>query len=263
MKKYYLHHLLHARRYNALLKIIRTYGEDPPANDDPPPNNDDRKFTQDEVNSLIAGEKNKLKSKITELQTQLNQAKEGGLSVEDRKKLEDQLEATRKTFLTKEQQIKEQVKNEKAELTKKITDLEQKAKGWEERYANAVIGTELLKAATSIKETPPPNPDLIVDLLRSKTTLEPVVGSDGSPTGEYAPKVAFATTDEKGESILLALSPEDAVKRMASDTARYGALFGTNQRGGFNSNRHGKAVVTDAESYAALRKTGAHKSIGA
>lgn len=263
MKSHYLTQLMNARLYHNLLKR-HTYGEgegegDDASKGDPPP----RTFTQDEVNTLMATEKNKLKGKITELQTQIQQTRDGGLSAEDRKKLEEQLEATRKTFLTKEQQVKEAAKAKESELTNKLTTLEKELEGWKGRYSNEVIGSTLLKAATGVKDTPPPNPDLIVDLLRSKTTLEPVLGSDGSPTGEFAPKVAFQTTDEKGESITLTLSPEDAVKRMAADTARFGALFGTSQRGGFNSVKHGKAVVTDADSYAQLRKTGGHLSIGA
>lgn len=260
MKYNYLKQLLNAR---TLHQKVRTYGDgdgegEGGAGGDSPV----KTFTQEEVNSLISGEKNKLKTKLTELQNQLQQFKQGGLSPDDRKKLEDQLEATRKTFLTKEQQVKEQAKAKERELTDRLTALEAEAKRWRDSYSNEVIGSSLLKAATSVKDTPPPNPDLIVDLLRSKTTLEELVGSDGSPTGEFAPKVAYQTVNEKGESLTLSLDPVEAVKRMAADTARYGALFGSNQRGGFNSSQHSRQVVTDAASYAELRKTGAHRQIG-
>lgn len=219
-------------------------------------------FTQEQVNTIIANENRKTQSKINLLQEQLTKYQQGGLSAEERKELEGQIEATRQSFLTKEQKAKEEKQRIEKESSEKIKSLEAETKKWKGLYTDTVIDNELRKAASN-SEVKAQNPTIIVDLLKSKTTLEPVIGEDGRPTEALEPKVLFSALNEKGELTQLSISPAEAVKRMASDTANYGSLFGTFQKGGPQLGGPTRAPVIDSqESYMESRKSGSHLNIG-
>lgn len=221
-------------------------------------------FTQEDLNRFLAEDRRKnekrFKKQIEDLQSQMINMKENQ-SVEAQQEFETQLESMRQQFLTKEQKLQEKLKQEESARKAEINSLQEDRDIWKGMYAETRITTELQSAATGGK-IKPVNPNVVVDLLIPKTTLEPVIGDDGSPTGELAPKVSMMS-EQDGKPVQLSLSPAEAIERMAADTAKYGSLFASNQSGGLTTGSVSRRSVSSQEDYEAMRASGQHRTIGA
>jgi len=224
----------------------------------------DGQFTQEDVNRMLAEDRRKNETKwqkqITGLTDQMTTLKETK-TTEAQSQFEEQLEGMRKQFLTKEQRLKEDSDKQAKERTTTITNLEKDRDVWKGKYSNTLIDNELQAAATSGKHKPV-NPNVVVDLLRHKTKLEPLLDDNGSPTGELAPKVEMQSIHD-GKPTTLSLTPAEAIERMATDTANYGSLFSTTETGGFNTGNTNNKVITSQEDYETFRESGQHRNIGA
>jgi len=217
---------------------------------------------QEKVNSLLADDKRKHqeahRSTLEELQA--IQAK-ANLSKEERDELERRISETQSLLRTKE----ETSAQEREKLVKKHNaereSLSLERDSWKKRYTESTIKNTILSAAAG--STPKViNPEQILIILQPKTRLVEELGEDGKPTGEFIPKVSFVDKDKNKKTIVLDLSPEDAVKRM-SEMEEHFNLFSADGQQGFGRFRAGKGkeipvreIAKDPAAYREARKKG-------
>ena len=215
--------------YLSLPFIAAFDGDDPPA-DDPPADDPPagKSFTQDEVNKFLADDRRKHQTKLKQVETRLQETlKNKGLSEEERANLEESLEDMRKQIRTKDEQATHEKKKLETKYTKELEEQKEAAKTWESRYRNSMIERSLQDAAVSGDAF---SASQIVALLKPTSKL---IEDEG---GKFKPVVDIDTTNDAGESVVLQLSPAEAVEHMKNDLARFGNLFKSNVVPGIGSN---------------------------
>ena len=221
---------------------------------------------QDEVNKILAKERRKSEAKISAIQDELKKYKEGGLSATERQELEEKLDKARRGLMSAEERAKEDARKRARETEEAIANAKKDAEGWKSRFTHNKVQTDLMRAASS-PDVKAHNPDLLVGILKNNTSVEEELDESGRPNGNFVTKVSFETVNEEGKTVVLSLAPAEAVKRMKDDTAKYGSLFASTQKGGFNGadhgGRRGSINLETQEDYMKARKEGKHKTIGA
>jgi len=195
-------------------------------------------FTQEEVNSLLAKERREHKKRAQQLVDDLNTLKhKATLTAEERDALQNKINELEQTFLSKEELLKRETEKKTKELNDKLEDLSKKAETWKNRYVDTMVENDLTEAAVKHNAF---STNQIVTLLRGKTEVVPILDDDNNETGAFKTVVTLETKDSKGETKVLKLSPNDAVKLM-SETDEYFNLFKESGVGGLGDrNRKGK-----------------------
>lgn len=225
------------------------------AYDDPPPV---KTFTQEQLNTILAEEKRKDKEKNEKFLNELKALKESGLTPEAKQQLEERIKNLEGDVFTKEQLGQQALEKAKADAENLKKGLESDRDNWKGMYTEQTINNSLISAALTHKAI---NHDQIVPLLRGNTRLVEALDGSGKPTGKLVPEVLFKDTDPKsGAAVELKLTPDQAVKRMRENTAKYGNLFEGTKLGGAggagDEGATGKKFVSGSQAdYEANRKS--------
>jgi hypothetical protein len=215
-----------------------------------------RKFTQDEVNNLLKKDKDAAKTERDNLKAQLERLKEQGLTTENLTALQERIDQLANDGKTKEEQAKDALANKDKEWAKKFDISTAEAKKWRGDYEKYRAESEILAAASKYKAD---NPSQIHRLLRGDIKYVEKLDGNGKGTGEWLPKVSMEVTKD-GETKVLELSPDDAVKQMTEmdehhnlfNSGASAGLGGSNNGGSKGSG--GTAVPRTMNAYMAARK---------
>jgi hypothetical protein len=194
-------------------------------------------ISQKKLNSLLAEEKRKYQKQIEGQVTQLEELKKAqGLTQQQRDDLQKRIEDLNNSLLSKEElarKERERLGKEHQTALKGVTD---ERDTWKSRFAVSTINRSIQDEAVRAKAF---NPEQIVDLLATKSTLEEVTDAEGKPTGDFITKIRFSDVDKEGRPITLNLTVPEAVKRMKELPDRFGNLFESGLIGGLGGNRQG------------------------
>jgi hypothetical protein len=212
---------------------------------------DVKKFSQDQVNKMMADNKRGLQKRVEELQTQL----EKGTSPEEIEKLTGQISTLRDDLSTTEKKKS----NEIAKLTKQHQEELSAIRGQSDNnfglYSTYRMDHELTQAAI-VEEAI--NPAQILGQLRGSASLDEIFNSKGESTGEYQVKVKVTKTDEAGKPETLSLTPVEAVKALKEDTTHQNLFKGSgfSGMGGSNNGQCGDdgGPPPDPKAFRELRK---------
>lgn len=215
----------------------------PPATPPPP-----TAFTQDDVNRIVAKEKDDSKKKLEQVMSELEKVRQ---SMGDAESLKTQLSTLKNQYLSREDQLKLEADQKVNELANKFENAVGEVKTWQTRFMSNLVQTELVRAAT---EGDAYSVDQIVSMLGSRAEAAEVLDKDGKPTGKFATQIKWDSLDAQNQPITLQLSPIEAIKRMKDDTARWGNLFKANLKGGLGNMNvggggGGKVDLTDPAAY--------------
>jgi chromosome condensin MukBEF ATPase and DNA-binding subunit MukB len=191
----------------------------------PPPKEPPTKtFTQDDVNKFVAEERRKLQAKNAPLIQELEQLRSSTrLSEEEKQALTARIDSLKSESLSKEQQLTREVETYKKKVAETETTLTKKAEEWQGRYAELLVTNEIAKAASTNDVY---KDEQVLDLLKPRAKVAPVIGDDGKPTERFQVVIRFDDVDAKtGNPVVLELSPIDTVKRMKELPERFGNLF--------------------------------------
>lgn len=220
----------------------------------------ERKFTQAEINKILAEDKRKHQDQLKKAMAELENLKtKATMTSDERKELETRLESLSNELLTKE----ELSKKEKEKLAKKhqqdVEALSAERDTWKNRYTNSTIERSITDAAISNNAF---SPEQIIAVLLPNTHLTEVLDEEGKPTGNLTPKVKFNDEDKDGKPVTLELAVGEAVKRM-TEIDRFQNLFKASGAGGLGGTNtsSGKrldivAVARDAKTYRKARQEG-------
>jgi hypothetical protein len=200
--------------------------------------NEDKKFTQADLNKILAEDKRKHQEKFNELVTSHQELLQNqNLTTEERDSLATRLEDLQASHRTKEQQTEH---DRKLAETKSSTELEterKRADHWESMFKTNEVQRALQDAAVGADAF---NPGHIVALLAPDTQLKDV-------DGRLIPMVDFQDIDEKdGSEVRTLRTPADAVKRMQELPKVHGNLFRSNVVSGVGS---GQATPGDGDNF--------------
>lgn len=182
---------------------------------------------QDELNTMMAANRKKLTQQNSELVTQLEELKRNQhLTQEQRDELQTRITQLEEQYMTKEELAKREASKAQKAFEDRLNSANAEKEQWYQRYSESTIDRALQDAAIDGEAI---RPSQIVDLLRQKTQLSEVTVNGSS---RYEPTVKFNDVNEDGESVVLDLSPADAIKRMKELRDEYGNLFKGTATGG-------------------------------
>jgi len=184
----------------------------------------DSRFTQDDVNRMLADDRRKHQAQVQRVEKLLEEASASkNLTMQEREQFAQQLEDLRKESRTKEQQLAHEKKQLEEQLTGKITTAERAAKDWEQRFRDGTVERALMDAAVGGDAY---NVSVLMNQLRPMTRLTEITDEKAKGTGKFKVVVDFPDTDPNtGEPTVTLHTPESAVKRMRELPAIYGGLF--------------------------------------
>jgi hypothetical protein len=201
-----------------------------------PPVTPPKTFTQDQVNQIVADERRKLQAKNAPIITELEQLRSSTrLSEEEKQALTTRIDALQSESLTKEQQLTREVETYKKKVSDTEQSLTKERDAWQGRYADLLISNQILTAANKGEAY---KDEQILDQLKPRTKVAPVVGEDGKATDQFHVVVKFDDVDAKtGAPVTLELSPTDVIKRMKELPDRFGNLFKSGVQAGVGRNK--------------------------
>jgi hypothetical protein len=197
---------------------------------------DKPKFTQKQLNKILADDRRKHEDRVNQAVKQLEEAKKAkGMSEQDRSRLQEQIEEMKNSLLTKEEQAKKEREKQKKEYEKSLEGVSVEKEFWRGSYAEEVTRNQILGAAIEFDAV---RAEQLEELLIPKTRLVEVMDEAGSPLTprKFTPKIKFKTKNEKDEEIELDLTIKEAVKRMKDEPERFGNLFKSGVVGGLGGN---------------------------
>ena len=204
----------------------------------------EKKFNQDDVNTMLAKEKRKTQDAQKRLAQELEKAKQDvALSDEDRTELSKQVEELERKYMTIEERSIQAADKTKGQHDSAIKDLVTERDAWQQRFTSATIDVAITQAASANKAI---QTEQIAALLRPFTKLTEKLDEDNKPNGTFESRVAFNDTDKNGKPIVLDLSVPEAVKRM-SELSNYGNLFVNGKSGGLGGVGNSGKRTNDAE----------------
>lgn len=236
----------------------------PPPTPTTPPPTEDKKFTQEDLNRLLAEERRKAQTQTQKALEELEALKnKTTLTNEEKAELERRVEDLSNSLLTKEELAKKEKEKLEKQSKQQIEALTTELGTWKNRYNDSTIRRAITDAAV---ETSAFSPAQIVAILGPQTRLAEELGDDGKPNGELIPKVKFTDVGKDGKPVTLDLTVLEAVKRMA-EKDDYKNLFrvdGTGGVGGTSGRRQtpsgkidpAELARTDPARYRKLRKEG-------
>lgn len=186
----------------------------------------EKTFTQEEVNKFLANDRRGHQEKYTKLEESYKAVlQDKTLTVENRDRLEGELESLRSAFRTKEQQADHDRKLSETKYQEQLKLATASSEKYEMLYTDNVIEASLRDAADKNAAW---DANQLVTLLRPSTSLQPVLNEAGESTGTFSPMVKFQDTDAEGKPIETLRTPTDAVKRMKEMPLQHGNLFRAN-----------------------------------
>lgn len=231
---------------------------------------EEKTFTQAQVDSMNAETRRKTEEKYAEQVKTLQRekaealqkiAQSNGVSPEEKKRLEDEIEALKGQFQT----VQERQKADKEKLLedhkKTVSTLEAEKKAWQDRFTEQRIDAELSNVA-SLKELQVKSPAILRQILKPQTVLRPKTNDAGEQTGEFEAVVTVQVMKD-GKLVPFTGDPLSAVQKMREDAIQYGPLFDSSQKGGTGANREASktSAVIDVSDPAAYRKARAEGRI--
>ena len=171
-------------------------------------------FTQDELNKILAEDKRKHQAALAKVEAKLQETlKSATLSEQDRKTLEENLQAVQGQLRTKEQQAALERKQLEEQYQARVVDIEKKAIFFETLYRDSTIERALQDAAVKNDAF---SPSQIITQVRPWTKMIEIMDEKtGKGTGKYKPVVDMPDVDATtGEQVVMTRTPEEAVKRM-------------------------------------------------
>jgi hypothetical protein len=183
------------------------------------------KFTQDDLNRLLAEDRRKHQAQITKIQQTLEETLTSkNLTTQEREQLAQRLEDMQKETRTREQQQAHERKQLEEQFNTKVEEEKKGRVLWENRYRESMVERALQDAAVTGESW---QPEQVVTMLRGMTRIsEELDEKTKKGTGKFKVVVDFPDTDPNtGEPSVTLHTPESAVKRMKELPARYGNLF--------------------------------------
>lgn len=195
----------------------------------------EKKFSQADLNRIMAEDKRKLKAQNAELEGKYQSLLETqGLTADDRDGLKAKIAELQAAGRTTEQQVEYERKQAEAAHDQALKTAVDRGDRWEGMYKTEKKSKALIDAASVAEAF---NPAHIVALLAPNTELKEI-------EGELVPMVDFPDIDEKtGKPVRTLCTPADAVKRMQQLPQIHGCLFKSNVVAGVGS---GQANVSNA-----------------
>lgn len=220
----------------------------------------DKKFTQADVDRFMAEERRKLQAKHQTLAQELEQIRsKASLTEEEKTALTARIEELQNQSLTKEQQLTRDLEKAQNESKTIRESLLGEKEAWQNRYASLLVEQHISKAATDHKAY---RNEQVLDLLKPRAKVTPVLGEDGKPTDRFQVVIKFDDVDAKTKQpVTLELSPADTVKRMTELPELFGNLFQSGVQPGVGKTRSGGTAGEpdirnmSAEEYREYRKT--------
>lgn len=215
---------------------------------------------QKALNTILSKEKKKHQDAVNKAIAEAQAAsKKAQMTAKERQDLEQRLEQLQDQLMTKEQLARKQAERQKQTYEEQVSTLKAEKDSWQQRYTESTIQRSLTDAAAQNNAF---SPRQIVAILGRDTRLVEVLDSQGKPTGQLEPRVRFTDVDKDGESVVLELSPKEAVKRMR-EIPDYLNLFKGEGTGGagLRSQPGGRKpavreLAKDAAAYREARKRG-------
>jgi len=193
----------------------------------------ERTFTQEEVNRIMAQNRRNLQTKVTELESQLNEAKSGTLTAEEKVKLQTRVKELSDSLKTKEELAKAEQEQLRKESEEKISDLQNQLNTLQDRYTGETITRMISDAAVANDAFAP---DQLVAILRPNTSLVEELDKEGNPTGNLVAKTKLLGKDKDDKDTELDLTIAEAVEMMKKIPERYGNLFRATAKSGLGLN---------------------------
>jgi hypothetical protein len=195
---------------------------------DPPPPADDKKFSQDDVNKMLADHKRALQKDRDTLASQLEELKKSkNLSDEERTVLATKIEELQNANLTTEEKAKKEREKIENEYKGKLDSVTTESKLWQQRFLGSTINQALTSAAVTHGAF---NPSQIIAVLGGNARVVQKE-EDGKPIEDFEVKVKYAHIKD-GKTVLLDLTVDEALKYMKDTPELYGNLFKANLNGG-------------------------------
>jgi hypothetical protein len=225
--------------------------DDPPAGGEPQSGGSEKKFSQEDVNAMLADNKRKLQTANKELTDKLEALQvehKGNKSLVDQ--LQEQIDGINnktKSEVTLAKEETEKVKKKHAEEVKALTEDRDK---YSKMFNQHLIGTQITQAAIEGEAF---SPMQINSLLSSKAKVS------AKEDGTFAVEIEY-TEMKDGSPQTLILSPSDTIKRMKETPDLYGNLFKSGVKSGTGGGNVGggnlslKEIASDPVKYRAYRE---------
>lgn len=208
-----------------------------------------RRYTQEEVNRMIANDKKRIREENSRLLKQLEQINQSGLTPEARQELEETIERLQNEGKTKEQLANETLSKKEKQWKEQLDKTSEAATGWKSKYSTYRSKTEVLSCASNaslLGEHTAYNPEQIYTILKDMIHYVEEKNADGEPTGELIPRVKFPDVDKDNKPTVLDLTIPEAVKRM-SDMEIHSNLFKSGATSGLGGGNRGRGRTSDGE----------------
>jgi hypothetical protein len=192
----------------------------------------DARFTQDDVNRMLADDRRKHQAKLDQVQRTLTETLEGkNLSVRERESLAAQVETLAAEKRTREEQLVHEKTQMEKQYGKQLADSNKALADAQALYHSEKTERALTDAASGNDAF---RPEQVVTVLRPYTRLEPIKDEKGKIVGQKV-LIDFPDTDEDGQPTKVVHTPESAVRRMRELPKKYGNLFNSGVVSGIGS----------------------------
>ncbi len=199
--------------------------------------NTGKRYTQDEVNTLLKRDKDAAKKERDELRAQLEKLNAEGITQENRDALQARIDELANAGKTLEERTKESLANKDKEWAKKYDVSQGEIKKWRTEYETYRAETEVLKAGVEYKAT---NPSQIYRMIKSDIFYVETLDENNKGTGKYVPKMKVEVK-EGNETKTLELSIPEGIKKM-SEMEDFSNLFGSGASSGLGGSNNGSGT---------------------
>ncbi len=219
-----------------MFRKARTFFNDPPAvppvspPPPPPPPPAPKMFTQEEVNRIMAEQKQTLKATNEQLVTQLEELRTNvNLTQTQRDELDARIVALQQQHLTDAQKKEQEAAAAKKKYETEISTKDAEAKKWHGSYQKLVAVNAIKDAAATHKAA---NSKQLEMMLLNQVKVVEATDAEGKTTGEYIAKLTVTVIDPKTKQpTQIDLPVVEAVEVMKKD-ADYANLFVGDGKGG-------------------------------
>ena len=227
---------------SSLYNIDFTYYNDPPISPPPPPpppTPDDKKFSQGDLDRLMAEHRKKLQSENKDLVDQLTKLRENvNLTAQEKEALETRINSLSQQHLTDTQKLQAELDTTKKKLSSENEGLKVAGQKWQGLFNNLLVTNAILQGASEHKAV---NAAQLAAMLSPSAKVVEVLDEKGQPTGEYAAKLPIKTVDPKTKAeVVIDLPIVEAIGKMREDENNAN-LFIIDGSPGFGGNGNVKA----------------------
>ena len=189
----------------------------------PPASPAERRFTQEDVNRLLADDRRKHQTKIDTIQRTLAETLDSkNLTARERETLSEQLEQLEAEKRTVTEQAAHERKQLETQYQKQLSDEKKEREAWKNRYCEETTARALTDAAAGNDAF---RPEQIVTVLKPYSRLTEIVDEKGKGTGKFKVLVDFPDQDENSQPTTVMHTAESAVRRMKDLPQIFGNLF--------------------------------------